>query len=257
MDNGRSRSFRRNTGRGKGNTFRAGKKTQFSSSFNRSNPIASDGSVMRCHNCDSIKHFLSAGPHRKVEESNLTAHVTLLTGETNSHHKETVAETLGKGILDSACTKTDAAKSWLDQFVECLDAKQQNLINKSEMESSSLFRFGDGVESKSLKQVKTPVLIGEQELLLDIDVADNDISWLTSKPTMTKMGMKIDLSKNEVTIGNQRIKIEYNKSSNYVLPLLPLAHEDCKIIFHLESLVNLSKNEKERKAVKLHRKKAF
>ena len=29
MDNGRSRSFRRNTGGGKGNTFRVGKKTQF------------------------------------------------------------------------------------------------------------------------------------------------------------------------------------------------------------------------------------
>ena len=33
---------------------------------------------------------------------------------------------------------------------------------------------------------------------------------------------------------------------------MPLAHEDCKVIFHLESLVNLSKSEKEKKAVKLH-----
>ena len=80
-------------------------------------------------------------------------HVTLLTGETNSHQKEMVAETLGKGILDSACTKTVAGTSWLDHFFECLDVKQQNLINKSEIKRSSLFRFGDGVESKSLKQV--------------------------------------------------------------------------------------------------------
>ena len=108
---------------GGGNTFCRSKKTQSSSSFNRSNPIASDGSVMRCYNCELIKHFASACPHRKVEESNLTVHVTLLTGETNSHQKEMVAETLGKGILDSACTKTVAGTSWLDQFVECLDAK--------------------------------------------------------------------------------------------------------------------------------------
>ena len=99
MDNGRSRGFRRNTGRRRGNTFPGGKKTQSSSSFNRSNPIASDGSIMRSHNCESIKHFPSACPHRKVEESNSTVHVTLLTGETNSHQKEMVSETLGKGMV--------------------------------------------------------------------------------------------------------------------------------------------------------------
>ena len=54
-------------------------------------------------------------------------------------------------------------------------------------------------------------------------------------------------------IGNQRIKLECNKPGHYVLPLLPLAYEDCKVIFHLESLFSLSKSEKEKKAVKLHR----
>ena len=103
-DNGRSVGFRRNNSRGRGNTFRGGKKTPFSFLFNRSNPIASDGSVMRCHNCESIQHFASACPHGKVkEESNLTVHVILLTEETNGYQKE-------------------------DQFAECLDAKQHNLI---------------------------------------------------------------------------------------------------------------------------------
>ena len=212
-DNGQSRGFRCNTSRGRGNTFCGGKKTQSSSSFNRSNTIASDGSVMRCHNCESIKHFASACPHRKVEESNLTLHITLLTGETNSHQKEMVAETLGKGILDSACTKTVAGTSCLDQFFKCLDAKQQNLINKSEIKSSFLFRFGDGVESKSLKQVKILVLIGAQEFRLDVDV-DNDIPLLIRKPTMKKTGMKIDFLNHEVTTGNQRIKLKCNKSGH-------------------------------------------
>ena len=124
------------------------------------------------------------------------------------------------------CTKTVVGTSWLDQFVECLNAKQQNSINNSEIESSSLFRFGDGVESQSLKQVKIPVLIGEQELLLDVDVVDNDIPLSISKPTMTKMGMKIDFLNHEVTIGNQRIKLECNKSGHYVLLL---AYEECKV----------------------------
>ena len=126
---------------------------------------------------------------------------------------------------------------WLVQFAECLDMKQQNLINKSEIKSTSLFKFGEGVESTSLKQIKIPVLIGEQELLLDVDAVDNDILLLISKPTMTKVGIKIDFLNHEVTIGNQRIKLERNKSGHYVLPLLPLAHEDCKVIFHLKVLL--------------------
>ena len=124
------------------------------------------------------------------------------------------------------CTKTVVGTSWLDQFVEYLNAKQQNSINNSEIESSSLFRFGDGVESQSFKQVKILVLIGEQELLLDVDVVDNDIPLSISKPTMTKMGMKIDFLNHEVTIGNQRIKLECNKSGHYVLLL---AYEECKV----------------------------
>ena len=78
-------------------------------------------------------------------------------------------------------------------------------FNKSEIKSSSLFRFVDGVDS--LKQVKIPVLIGQQELLLDVDVVGNEIPFLISKPTMTKMGIKIDFLKHEITIGSQRIKL--------------------------------------------------
>ena len=89
--------------------------------------------------------------------------------------------------------------------------------------------------------------------IVDFDVVHNDIPLLISKPTMTKIEMKLDFLNHEVTVGNQRIKLECNKSGHYVLPLLPLAHGDCKVIFHLESLVDLSKSEKEKKAVKLHR----
>lgn len=51
---------------------------------------------MRCHNCDSIKHFASACPHCKVEETHMTVHVTLLTGKIDSEQKLMVAETLRK-----------------------------------------------------------------------------------------------------------------------------------------------------------------
>ena len=33
------------------------------------NPVDSDGNIMRCHECDSTKHFASSCPHQKVEET--------------------------------------------------------------------------------------------------------------------------------------------------------------------------------------------
>ena len=44
----------------------------------------SDGNIMRCHECDSTKYFASSCPHRKVEETNMTVHITLVTGKANS-----------------------------------------------------------------------------------------------------------------------------------------------------------------------------
>ena len=59
---------------------------------------------MRCFNCDSTKHFSRycnkrRGNNEKVQE----IHITLL----NSDNKMSmlVKESLGMGILDSACTK--------------------------------------------------------------------------------------------------------------------------------------------------------
>ena len=62
--------------------------------------------IMRCHECDSTKHFSSNWPHRKVEETNMTVHITLVTRKDDSGTGSMLIEPLGKGILDSACTKT-------------------------------------------------------------------------------------------------------------------------------------------------------
>ena len=48
------------------------------------NSVDSDGNIMRCHECDSTKHFASNCPHQKVEETNMTVHITLVTGKADS-----------------------------------------------------------------------------------------------------------------------------------------------------------------------------
>ena len=42
------------------------------------NPMDSDGDIMRCHECDSTKHFASSCPHQKDEGTNMTVHITLV-----------------------------------------------------------------------------------------------------------------------------------------------------------------------------------
>ena len=70
------------------------------------NPVDSDVSIMRCRECDSTKHFTSSCPHRKVEETNMNVHVTLAIRKVDSGTRSMLGESLGKGILDSTCTKT-------------------------------------------------------------------------------------------------------------------------------------------------------
>ena len=43
----------------------------------------SDGNIMRCQD-NSTKYFALSCPNRKVEETNMTVHITLVTGKADS-----------------------------------------------------------------------------------------------------------------------------------------------------------------------------
>ena len=101
---------------------------------------------MRCHVCESTKHLQC--PHgEKTEEAHCTVNVTLITGKADF----TMAETLGMGILDGACTKTVSGEVQMTEFINNLNEKEKQEAIKSKRPGSSLFRFDDGVESKSTK----------------------------------------------------------------------------------------------------------
>ena len=71
-------------------------------------------------------------------------------------------EALGKGLLHSGCSRTVAGQVWYDEYVNTLSEEdRQRLI---EDDSKSIFMFGDGVETKSLKCVSVPVFIGKKRL---------------------------------------------------------------------------------------------
>ena len=51
----------------------------------------SDENIMRCHECDSTKC-----PYRRVGETNMTVHITLVTGKADSRTGSKLVESLGK-----------------------------------------------------------------------------------------------------------------------------------------------------------------
>ena len=135
----------------------------------------SDGNIMRCHECDSTKHFTSDCPHRKVEERNMTVHITLVTGKADPGTGSMLDESLGKGILDSACTKTIPAEEWMNECLENLNEEDKKEVLCCETESKSLFRFIDDVESKStIKTVNIRIVISSKKMLLELGLLSNE-----------------------------------------------------------------------------------
>ena len=87
----------------------------------------------------------------------MTVHITLFSGMADARRNMLVLETLGKAILDSACTKTVAGCEWLEEFLATLSQEEMKLVKENE--SKAAYLFGDGAENKSSKCITIPVWI--------------------------------------------------------------------------------------------------
>ena len=131
-----------------------------------------------------------------------------------------LVESLGKMILDSACTKTVSGEERMNEYIENLNKKDKKKVVCSETESKSLFRFGDGVESKSIRTVNIPIVTGSKRTLLevDVDVVKNNIPLLISKGTMSKLEVNKDFTRHEAEVNGQVFKSQSNSSGHYCVP---------------------------------------
>ena len=93
--------------------------------------------------------------------------------------KTFVPELLSTAVLDSAAASTVAAKTWIDCCFHSLPEEKQTKISYSK--SQNIFKFGSEDPVKSLHKVKIPASIRNQDIFIESDVADNDISMLLSK----------------------------------------------------------------------------
>ena len=143
---------------------------------------------MRCHECDSTRHFVNKCPHRRVEDAKMTIHLTLIAGSASKDQEVMLVDSFARGILDSACTKTVAGKTWIEEFLALLSDNEREEVLNSKKVGSSLYRFGDGKETRSKHEMTVPMTICGKKLKLSVDVVDNGIPLLISRPTMTQLG---------------------------------------------------------------------
>ena len=94
-------------------------------------------------------------------------------------------------MLDSTSTKTISGEEWMNEYIENLHEEYKKEVLCQKLRSKFLLRFGDLVESKSIKTVNIPIVIGSKRMLLEVAVVKNNIPLLISKVTMSKLGMKM------------------------------------------------------------------
>ena len=217
------------------------------------NPINVDGVQYRCYRCDSTEHFANKCPKNK-EGKTQDIHITLLNAKSDAKQTGLVFEALGKGVLDSGCTKTVCGELWMNEYLKTIPEAESKYIK--EESSDAIFRFGDGIESKSVRKFTVPVQIGKNKYNIVIHVVKAEIPLLISKDTMKKLDMKLNFSTDTAVIGNnEEVKLSCSSSGHYCLPLsiFSSSDESCNFVLHVANLEKLSQKEKMSKALKLHR----
>ena len=166
---------------------------------------------MRCYKCGSTKHFAAKclqkdNTYVKTQD----VHLTLLTANPDERQKVLIGESLGKGVLDSACTKTVSGRTWMEEYISTLLPEVRTQVEEGV--SDVVFRFGDGVEVQASAKVKIPVVIGGVKYLLDVDIVENELPLLISKQSMQKMGMKLDFQNDTAIVNGRKIPLICNIS---------------------------------------------
>ena len=229
------------------------------------NPKGPDGNIMRCYECDSTMHLSwdcsrkkerwqkEKKQNRRTEHVELTVELTLVAGIATAEQDELLVDTLSKAVLDCGCTKTVAGTTWFNEYLSLLSKEERDNVENNATKSKTLYRFGDGKETRSQKKIKIPMFICGRRVEIDVEVVENNIPLLLGRPTMTLLGMNIDFGNHSVNIDGREYEVEVSSTGHYTLPVSEFADKNTKFVLHVQHLATYDIKEKQRKAEKLHR----
>ena len=243
-----SRFSRGGTGRGRGSYTRGLGRS-------RGNPRDSQGVVLRCYECESTMHLVSKCPHRqfKTENASVTVQLTLVAGLASKEQDLMLYESLARAIIDCGCTKTVAGETWVQEYLSLLSEEERKKVEMTAKQSSTLYRFGDGRETKSMKELVIPMFICGKKTNLNVEVVDNNIPLLLGRPSMTQLGMILNTKNHSVNVDGRNFKVGISSTGHYILPVSEFTYEGTEIVLSMENLSTYTKKVKKQKAEKLHR----
>ena len=231
------------------------------------NPIDKLGRRTKCMICQSVFHWAKDCQHRldpaavrvtedactKEEECNLT-----LFTKHKQHNEIFMTESFGCAVIDTACTRTVCGQKWLDNYTDNLDVKKKTMIKTSPSKRS--FKFGDGVQIQSTKNVIIPAMIGKTPCKIDTEVVDVDIPLLLSKTSLKRAGTVLDLVNDKATMFQHPVTLDFTSSGHYCVDLQDSESNDMQAMGYDEQqdealLINenASKADQKKILIKLHK----
>ena len=261
--------YRNNTYRG-GNPSRGGYR-------NNLNPRDRFGKTLLCFNCKSDRHLANHCPNKNVnvvcDEKTDEIHVTLFSNEIknidtfcdqsfsienlNFNKMPTLLkETLGLAVIDSACSRTVMGVTWFEVFQESMS--QEDLRKVERRKSDRKFCFGDGATVESMGSIKFPVVIESKlKVCIEADLVDCSIPLLLSHESCRKARMCLNFCEYKATVLGKTVSLGKTSSGHYTISLTnKIINLECKspcVVLNVSSLEGISKEEKMKKARKLHR----
>ena len=151
-------------------------------------------------------------------------------------------EALRKGVLDSGCSKTVSGELWYAEFISMLSTEEQKKV--IEKPSSAVFRFGDGIESKSVMLATIPVMIGSKVFAMDVDIVEQAIPLLISKGAMKQMGMALDFQRDVAVVSGQEINIVCTETGHYCMPVSVFTSDSTRFVLHVNDVICNTDEEK-------------
>lgn len=229
------------------------------------NPIDRFGKRSRCAICGSTFHWAKDCEHRdtcKQENVKLTTGTIEKNEEIFECHMEVrvdeenpdivlVTESFGSAIVDTACTRTVCGQNWFNDFVESLQAHERKQV--IEKPSNKTFKFGDGAQVTSVKNVVFPANLGSKKCMISSEVVDCDLPLLLSKETLKKADTVLNLRKDEATMFGKQVELHFTSTGHYCIDLLSkstgesISKEEVMLIVEAES------KQQKQMIIKLHR----
>ena len=101
-------------------------------------------------------------------------------------------------------------------------------MKNTKRDSNKVFKFGES-SFKSRGIIEIPVVVKGKKFYLKTEILQGDVPWLIGKGTMSRMGMTIDLERDNVTIGvlgGVVLKLREDKQGHLRIPLLKKAKKE-------------------------------